>query len=101
MVSTLLDETPKPLIMILDYSSKGGGGLTYRQLHLQVRRSLDLPAGASLRMVPHQALAPIHYQLLSNLGIDRTTKRSHFGSSLLLADSFVKRYSNSWFCTNS
>ena len=48
--------------------------------------------GLSKKCSP-QALAPIHYQLLSNLGIARTTKRSHFGSSLLLADSFVKRFS--------
>ena len=62
MVTTLLDETPKPLSMILDYSKRVSGGLTYRQLHLQVRTGLDLPARASLRMVP---LRPWHRYITS------------------------------------
>ena len=77
---------------ISDYCKKPCGGLAYRQLHLQVRRILDLPAMASLRNVPLRHWQ--RYIRLSNLGIDRTTKRSHFGSCLLLSDSFVKRFSN-------
>ena len=62
MVTTLFDQTPKPLIIILDYSKRVSGGLTYRQLHLQLRTGLDLPARASLRMVP---LRPWHRYITS------------------------------------
>ena len=47
MMTTLLDETPKPLILKLDH-----GRLTGRQLHLQVRKKLGLEPKVSLRMCP-------------------------------------------------
>ena len=41
---------PRPLILQLDYSAHRTGGLTYRQLHHQVRESLALEKKVSLRM---------------------------------------------------
>ena len=51
MMCNLLNETPRPVILRLDYKIDGGG-LTGRQLHLQVRAALGLEPKASLRMVP-------------------------------------------------
>ena len=47
MMCSLLDATPRPLILVLDYQI-AGGGLTYRQLHRQVRESLGLEPKVSL-----------------------------------------------------
>ena len=52
MMCTLLDATPRPLILELDYNKKASGGLTYRQLHRQVRERLGLEPKVSLRMCP-------------------------------------------------
>ena len=41
MMCNLLNETPRPVILRLDYRI-AGGGLTGRQLHLQVRAALGL-----------------------------------------------------------
>ena len=37
MLTTVVDGTPRPTILELDYERKLTGGLTYRQLHQQVR----------------------------------------------------------------
>ena len=55
MLTTVFDATPKPLIISLDYKTKGTGGLTGRQLHLQVRKKLGLEPKVSLRMCPFRA----------------------------------------------
>ena len=52
MLTTLLDATPKPMIIRLDYETNATGGLTCRQLHLQVRKHLGLEPKVSLRMCP-------------------------------------------------
>ena len=52
MLTTVFDATPKPLIIRLDYETKPTGGLTGRQLHLQVRKELGLEPKVSLRMCP-------------------------------------------------
>ena len=41
----------KPVILTLDYEARPSGGLTYRQLHQQVRSALHLEPKVSLRMV--------------------------------------------------
>ena len=46
MLCSLFDSTPKPMIVKLDDT----GGVTFRQLHQQIRKWLDLPMKASLRM---------------------------------------------------
>ena len=65
MMSTLLDATPMPLILVLDYQ-RVGGGLTYRQLHRQVRESLGLEPKVSLRMCPSR---PWHRHIRSSFPI--------------------------------
>ena len=49
MLASLFGE-PRPLILQLDYRAHRVGGLTYRQLHHQVRESLALEKKVSLRM---------------------------------------------------
>ena len=65
MMCNLLDETPRPLILRLDYRTCGGG-LTGRQLHLQVRAALGLEPKVSLRMVPFR---PWHRHIKSSFPI--------------------------------
>ena len=54
MLTQLLDETPNPCIIELDYSNDGKpcGGVTCRQLHQQVRKHLRRVPMASLVMIP-------------------------------------------------
>ena len=65
MVCSLLDATPRPLILQLNYQI-AGGGLTYRQLHRQVREGLGLEPKVSLRMVPFR---PWHLHIRSSFPI--------------------------------
>ena len=51
MLANLLNETLRPVILRLDYRIYGGG-LSGRELHLQVRAALGLEPKVSLRMVP-------------------------------------------------
>ena len=51
MMCNLINDTPRPVILRLDYRINGGG-LTGRQRHLQVRAALGLEPKVSLRMVP-------------------------------------------------
>ena len=53
MLTTLLNETLRPVVLRLDYRISGGG-LSGRQLHLQVRAALGLEPKVSLRMVPYR-----------------------------------------------
>ena len=50
MMCSLFNSVPKPVIMELDYNVSKSGGLTYRQLHRQARKSLGLEPKVSLRM---------------------------------------------------
>ena len=50
MLTTLLGGTLRPTILVLGSEYKPTGGLTYRQLHQQVRKALRLGALVSLRM---------------------------------------------------
>lgn len=54
MLCSMFDETPKPIVLVLDYQpwSTPSGGLSYRTLHLQVRASLKLAPNDTLRMIP-------------------------------------------------
>ena len=54
MLTQLLDETPNPCIIELDYSNerKPCGGVTCRQLHQQVRKHLRQLPMQSLMMIP-------------------------------------------------
>jgi hypothetical protein len=54
MLTTLLDGTPKPCIIDLDYSNerKPWGEVTYRQLRRQIRIHLELEPKESLRLIP-------------------------------------------------
>ena len=55
MVTTFITGTLKPIIIVLDYSGEfATGGLTYHQLHRQIRQTLDLADTVSLRMCPHR-----------------------------------------------
>ena len=66
MTCTLLDATPRPLILVLDYKQKPRGGLTFRQLHRQVRERLGLEPKVSLRMCPFR---PWHRHIKSSFPI--------------------------------
>ena len=50
MICSRLDETPRPVVLKLDYDLRPDGGLTYRMMYDQVRSALQLPAKASLRL---------------------------------------------------
>ena len=52
MVCTSIDETPRPIILELDYQLKPSGGLSYEMLFDQIRTALGLVPEASLRMCP-------------------------------------------------
>ena len=52
MLTTLVGGTLKPIILVLDYEAVPCGGLTYRQLHQQIREALGLEPKVSLRMCP-------------------------------------------------
>ena len=55
MVTTFITGTLKPIIIVLDYSGEfATGGLTYHQLHRQIRQTLDLADTVSLRICPHR-----------------------------------------------
>ena len=45
---------PKPVVIRLDYHEVHCGGLTYRQLHTQLREHLSLLPMHSLRICPHR-----------------------------------------------
>ena len=42
MLDMLMSGALRPVIVVLDYESKPCGGLTYRQLHRQIRMALEL-----------------------------------------------------------
>ena len=50
MLCNVFSGTQKPIVLVLDYT-RGGGGLTYRQLHVQIRAFLKLEPKVSLRMI--------------------------------------------------
>ena len=54
MITTLFDGTPRPIFLELNYRYKPTGGLTYRQLHQQVRQTLQLEPKVSLRMCSYR-----------------------------------------------
>ena len=54
MLHSLLAGTLIPVILELDYESHCTGGLTYRQLHRQVREFLKLGPRDSLRLCPER-----------------------------------------------
>ena len=66
MVCTLLNATPKPLILELDYEASAGGTIMLRQLHQQVRNKLGLEPKVSLRMTPFR---PWHLHLTKSFPI--------------------------------
>ena len=51
MLRTLFGDE-QPAILVLDYEMSASGGLSYRELHRQVREFLRLHRNVSLRMVP-------------------------------------------------
>ena len=54
MLTSLLSGTPRPVILKLDYERHPTGGLTYRELHDQIRNYLLLEPKVSLRMCPER-----------------------------------------------
>ena len=50
MICSKLDETPRPVVLKLDYGIHPTGGLTYRMIYDQVRSALQLLPAASLRL---------------------------------------------------
>lgn len=53
MITNFINGSLSPIIIELDYSGRFAlGGLTYRQLHRQIRQSLELQDKVSLRMCP-------------------------------------------------
>ena len=50
MLDMLMSGAPRPVIVVLDYESKPCGGLTYRQLHRQIRMALELEPKISMRL---------------------------------------------------
>ena len=52
MLTTLLTGTLRPMIIVLDYEDCDTGGVTYRQLHQQIRYNSKLENKVSLRMCP-------------------------------------------------
>ena len=52
MLASWFTGTLRPIILTLDYETKASGGLTHRQLYLQVREALGLELKASLRLCP-------------------------------------------------
>ena len=52
MLFSLFSGTLTPVIIALDYTRCANGGLTYRQLHKQVREYLRLEPKQSLRLIP-------------------------------------------------
>ena len=45
-----LSGAQRPVVVMLDYKQKACGGLTYRQLHFQIRMALELEAKVSMRL---------------------------------------------------
>ena len=50
MLDMLMSGALRPVIVVLDYESKPCGGLTYRQLHRQIRMALELEPKVSMRL---------------------------------------------------
>ena len=47
-----MDQTLEPIVLVLDYETVPSGGLTYRELHKQIRAALKLENKGSLRLIP-------------------------------------------------
>ena len=88
MLTSLVSGTLSPVILKLDYESHPTGGLTYRQLHLQVREYFKLESRVSLRMCPDR---PWYRHMQSSfpvperraLGASSADCRSLLGTTLL------------------
>ena len=50
MLDMWLSGAQKPVVVTLDYKQKACGGLTYRQLHDQIRMALELEPKVSMRL---------------------------------------------------
>ena len=80
--------TPKPTIIVLDYECNPSGGLTYRQLHQQVREALELKPKESLRMI---SLRPWYRYMVESIPVPEhrglpandNQCRNLFGTTLL------------------
>jgi len=88
MMCTLLNATPKPLILELDYEASASGSLTYRQLHQQVRNKLGLEPKVSLRMTPFR---PWHLHLTKSFPIpeDRALRATDAKCTWLLGTTIL------------
>ena len=54
MLDMLMSGALRPVVVVLDYESKACGGLTYRQLHRQIRLALELEPKVSMRLRCHR-----------------------------------------------
>ena len=52
MLTSIVQGTPRPVVLELDLDIRPSGRLTYRQLHRQIRGSLQLEGKHSLRICP-------------------------------------------------
>ena len=50
----LFSGRPKPIVITLEYGERHRGGLTYRQLHQQIRQALELEPKVSMRLRCHR-----------------------------------------------
>ena len=50
MLDMWLSGAQRPVVVMLDYKQKACGGLTYRQLHSQIRMALELEPKVSMRL---------------------------------------------------
>ena len=50
MLINALDESPRPVVIVIDYDTSFGGRVTFRSLYAQIRHFLQLPLAASLRL---------------------------------------------------
>ena len=66
MLTSLLNGTLRPMIVVLDYEENPTGGLTFRHLHQQVRETLQLEAKTSLRMCPFK---PWHRHMQNSIPV--------------------------------
>ena len=88
MLYSLFSGTLIPVILELDYESHCTGGLTYRQLHLQVREHFKLESHVSLRMCPDRPWyrhmqSRIPFPAHRALGVSDAQCRHLLGATLL------------------